>query len=896
MAPSTPDFFRKRTTSTNSIASISSAKLRSSLASLPSRSSRDRLQSEERATPPLPSGAAAAAGKLSAAPTSVAAVDLFGGAPLSTTTSPIGAQSDPDFGSSYEGPGAFHHLASDRSAHLAPSGSSATPPPTASTLSRVAQMNSAYHASNAQEGAWLGGAVDHSSLSPHGLSPNPLGTHFGTSPGNQSDMSNEAQFHSNDALSDVSGSGYEHPSANHLYSDALNMSDQDHIDSRTADPPQLHYTTSSALATPTLADQATYDDSRGYMSSAATAAASSTDIASSARFSTQSASTVPGITPSSTLVDSSIPSTNTPSMANNGPAMEDIVPTSFDEGVLRSLCDIDCGMPLLFDRIKQSMVSAREASVFLKKRAVIEDEYARSMAKLARSTFETYSLSDAKAGSFVKSWHSMVKTHETIADNRLRFSVKLNEMSDELANLAKEVDKSRKHARETGLRLEKNLQDAEAGVEKARGRFDTAAEDLERLLLLKSGESTKSGEIQGGSGGGGSSGKRTLGKAIGKSGLLFKNKNPQQILKQEEEIRARTSTASDAFRREVLSTQGIRQEYFNLQLPRILRTLKENAEEIDNGTQYHLSRYAFLYESTVLNDGMAISPVGTDVTPASGLKGAVETIDNRADFKQYMANYQVAHGRDYRGPRREGPYEEGFLNNSAASKGAAAGAARALAVSERAIFGVDLAEQMARDSVEIPPILEKCAQAIEEVGIENMGIYRLSGTTSKVQKLKAKFDADWSGVDLMNDEAIQDINIVAGCLKLWFRELPEPLLTHELYAGFIEAAKIDNDRLRHIRLHERVNELPDANYATLKYLMGHLDKVKSLEHLNQMSASNLAIVFGPTLLSPPPAGYDDGTAHNGAGGIQIHDMSFQCRAVETILDKYREIFVDEGEE
>lgn len=122
-------------------------------------------------------------------------------------------------------------------------------------------------------------------------------------------------------------------------------------------------------------------------------------------------------------------------------------------------------------------------------------------------------------------------------------------------------------ARETGLRLERNLQDAEASVEKARTRFDATAEDLERLLLLKSGESAKSGEIQSS----GPPGKRTLGKAIGKSGLLFKNKNPQQILKQEEDIRSRTSTASDAFRKEVLATQGVRQEYFNLQLPRILR-------------------------------------------------------------------------------------------------------------------------------------------------------------------------------------------------------------------------------------------------------------------------------------------------------------------------------------
>jgi len=58
-----------------------------------------------------------------------------------------------------------------------------------------------------------------------------------------------------------------------------------------------------------------------------------------------------------------------------------------------------------------------------------------------------------------------------------------------------------------------------------------------------------------------------------------------------------------------------------------------------------------------------------------------------------------------------------------------------------------------------------------------------------------------------------------------------------------------------------------------------------------MSISNLAIVFGPTLLSPPP-----GTAGGeGPGGVHLQDMSFQCKAVETILERYAAIFVDEGE-
>jgi hypothetical protein len=546
-------------------------------------------------------------------------------------------------------------------------------------------------------------------------------------------------------------------------------------------------------------------------------------------------------------------------------------------------------MPLLYDRIKQSMLSANVASQFFKKRAVIEEEYARSIIKLARSTAESYGTSEAKAGTYVSTWQSFMKTHEVLGDSRLRFSSKLIEMSDELANLSKEVDKNRKYAKETGTRLERSLLDAEMSVEKSRQRFDSAAEDLERLLLVKSGESAKGGELQGTSSNGGPPGKRTLGKAIGKSGLLFKNKNPQQILRQEEETRIRTSNASDAFRKEILATQGIRQEFFNLQLPRILRSLKESSEEIDNGLQYHLARYAFLYESTVLSDAMAITPVST-VDGSVGLKAAVEGIDNRADFKTFMQNYSIAHARDYRGPRREGPYEEGFVPSGPGLGSASKPPPSPSSAPLRPIFGVSLSEQMARDVVEVPPILEKCAEAIEAIGIQNMGIYRLSGTTSKVQKLKNKFDQDWRAVDLLNDEAINDINIVAGCLKLWFRELPEPLMTWQLYQGFIEAARLENDRMRHIRMHERVNDLPDANYATLKYLMGHLDKVKNEEAHNQMSASNLAIVFGPTLLSPPPPA--SGIAALPTDGLE--DMSSQCLVIQVILERYEAIFVDES--
>lgn len=70
-----------------------------------------------------------------------------------------------------------------------------------------------------------------------------------------------------------------------------------------------------------------------------------------------------------------------------------------------------------------------------------------------------------------------------------------------------------------------------------------------------------------------------------------------------------------------------------------------------------------------------------------------------------------------------------------------------------------------------------------------MGIYRLSGTSSRVQALKRALDTDLDNTDVMSDEWSSDINVVSGALKLWFRELPEPLLTYGLYHHFIEAAR-----------------------------------------------------------------------------------------------------------
>ncbi|GAA5970788.1 hypothetical protein JCM3765_006307 [Sporobolomyces pararoseus] len=615
------------------------------------------------------------------------------------------------------------------------------------------------------------------------------------------------------------------------------------------------------------------------------------------------------------------------------------IPLEFDEGVIRALCDLDCGLPLLLDRLKQSTTSCKESSIFLKKRSQLEEEYSKNLSKLVKSSIESYGLSDGKSGTYVNSYLGLLKTHDYLSENRLKFSQQLMEMSEELSSLSRETEKLRKSSKEIGTRLERNLNEQEGLVEKSRIRFDSAAEELERLLLIKSGESltttsiphadsstTSSLSQHGGSSGGGK-GRSLMSKLKGP-------KNPQQILKQEEELRSRMGQASDSYRASLQGCQVVKQEYFNQQLPKLVKNLKESLDEIDLGTQYHLSRYGYLFESLLVTDGLTISPVSMEDGP--GIKQVIEAIDVREDFKSFMQQYSLNWSiSGQKGPRRD--TGDVVISSSSSSRPQTSPRPSTsqpppqLQLSQPT-FGIDLGDQMLRDQVEVPRVLEKCCQAIELHGLDSMGIYRLSGTTSRVQRLKQSLDRDIEGTDLLSEENLTDINDIAAVLKLWFRELPEPLLTWELYHQFIEVAKIENDRLRHIRLHERVNELPDPNYATLKFLMGHLDKVVQRESLNQMSVSNLSIVFGPNLLSPPPphlahhfppppplpsavpvtsaaapSSSSDSHANpsssiteplstNGAtgtaGGGSLADTQYKCKCVETILLHYKEIFVE----
>uniref|UniRef100_A0AAY4E567 Breakpoint cluster region protein n=1 Tax=Denticeps clupeoides TaxID=299321 RepID=A0AAY4E567_9TELE len=140
------------------------------------------------------------------------------------------------------------------------------------------------------------------------------------------------------------------------------------------------------------------------------------------------------------------------------------------------------------------------------------------------------------------------------------------------------------------------------------------------------------------------------------------------------------------------------------------------------------------------------------------------------------------------------------------------------------VFGVKIGVVTKREHSKVPLIVRQCVEEIERRGMEEVGIYRVSGVATDIQTLKAAFDAN---VSVIMSE--MDVNAIAGTLKLYFRELPEPLFTDELYPNFTGGIALSD---------------------SLHFLLYTLRLVAENEMSNKMSFHNLATVFGPTLLRP----------------------------------------------
>ncbi|KAE8328389.1 hypothetical protein BDV39DRAFT_66721 [Aspergillus sergii] len=629
------------------------------------------------------------------------------------------------------------------------------------------------------------------------------------------------------------------------------------------------------------------------------------------------------------------------------PAISDELKARMDKVVYS-----DIGITTLLTRLKQSVASARDFSTFLKKRSSLEEEHAQGLRKLSRSLLDASVRTDNRQGTYSQSHNDLSRFHDRMADHGLQFAVSLQQMADNLHELASNIERGRKQWKQTGLNAEKRVMEAEAAAEKAKAKYESLAEQYDRV---------KTGD-----------------KQSGKFGL----KGPKSAAQHEEELLRKVQNADSDYASKVQAAQAARQELVSTHRPQAVHNIQQLISECDSGLTLQMQKFATFNEKLLLGQGLSISPLkdsaGNAATAPKSLYEVIQQVDNEKDYRDYVLSHQnnpgavtseqikyerhptlggttgpvvpasqtstqnkrnssmllqsfsqqhlpaqssqqspapapaptaapapstqqssYPHNPDsYSSSTFQPPYpvsdspavpEKQPLNppSMAAAPsplppaGGAAGNFQQHLPPLKPVFGVSLEDLYLRDGTAVPMIVYQCFQAIELFGLDMEGIYRLSGSANHINQMKQIFDNDSSQVDFTNPENFyHDVNSVAGLLKQFFRDLPDPLFTSQSYTDFINAARIDDDVQRRDSLHALVNNLPDAHYATLRALVLHLNKVQEHYTQNRMNAGNIAICFGPTLMGA-------------SSGGNVADAGWQVRVIETVILNTFQIFDDD---
>lgn len=176
------------------------------------------------------------------------------------------------------------------------------------------------------------------------------------------------------------------------------------------------------------------------------------------------------------------------------------------------------------------------------------------------------------------------------------------------------------------------------------------------------------------------------------------------------------------------------------------------------------------------------------------------------------------------------------------------------------VFGVEARRVVEREAsgLMVPLLIEKCISEIERRGCQVVGLYRLCGSAAVKKELREAFERDSHSVEL-SENNYPDINVITGVLKDYLRELPHPLITQQLYECVLEAmmkrpllmgnSGCENTPADSQLTVSLLDILPDVEKASLQKLLDHLKRVASHHELNKMPCQNLAVCFGPVLLS-----------------------------------------------
>ncbi|KFP80243.1 SLIT-ROBO Rho GTPase-activating protein 2, partial [Acanthisitta chloris] len=176
----------------------------------------------------------------------------------------------------------------------------------------------------------------------------------------------------------------------------------------------------------------------------------------------------------------------------------------------------------------------------------------------------------------------------------------------------------------------------------------------------------------------------------------------------------------------------------------------------------------------------------------------------------------------------------------------------------------------------IPLVVESCIRFISRHGLQHEGIFRVSGSQVEVNDIKNAFER---GEDpLAGDQNDHDMDSIAGVLKLYFRGLEHPLFPKDIFHDLIACVTMDNLQERALHVRKVLLTLPKTTLIVMRYLFAFLNHLSQFSEENMMDPYNLAICFGPTLMSVPE-GHD-----------QVSCQAHVNELIKTIIIQHENIF------
>ncbi|KNC52686.1 DNA-dependent DNA helicase and ATPase [Thecamonas trahens ATCC 50062] len=482
---------------------------------------------------------------------------------------------------------------------------------------------------------------------------------------------------------------------------------------------------------------------------------------------------------------------------------------SDQEPAYRFATDLWDGFDVVVEHTDTGLQALKEVTNVIKKRAELELEYSKKLAKLAshpstRRVFETTgnSIESQQLGTCASAWTSFLDACMEQANAHADAATSLDEtVVTSLNSFIKDMESARKTIVADGQRRLKEKKEAEDAVAKAKTSYFKASESYNSAVAAHD---------------------AALNNPTAKTKDVTKAKSKM----------AKASTALEQsvqeYQFQVKGANKVQTRFLSRHMPKIMDDLQHLSTVRIHILKTNLRKTALTLESPPPRTAKAVLT----------FKGVVAAIDNDSDMRAF-----ITENKTFQLPPPPFEFEEHGAVGAARSKKAKRGAVEANPATS--IFGVSIEEVLAKKVACHPamgnlprliPVL--CHGILAKGGPKAEGLFRLSGENKLVKDLKARLDA--GNYDVAD---IDSVHVLTGALKLWFRELKDPLIPEPLYDQAVAAAtEADAAAI--------FNDLSAPRQTIIQYLMGFLATISTPEivTVTKMTTDNLALIFAPSFL------------------------------------------------